>query len=408
MKLLLIKIGKAFHTLKREGLIRGGRRVLTAFLAMFRRVRSGDILFVTGGVGDSARYRCHHVAEELESHKFKTSITVQDNPLLPLYADQFSVFIFHRVLFTPSVAKLIGRIKGRGKEIIFETDDLVYDSEYLAHMDYYQVMNPLERKLYEHGVGGEILADPYVKVATTTTSYLADKLREKGKQVFVVPNRLSKEDVRIADKLYEECHPERIRESRNLHTIENIPWQTRDDEVTLAYFSGSASHNKDFATIVEPLLVILEKHANVELALYGPLDIDPRFDRFGERVKRTRYVQRKKHWENVARADINLAPLEVGNPFCESKSELKFFEAGIVGVPTVAAATRTFQEAIRDGEDGFVATTPEEWAEKLGKLIADVGLRKRIGEAARKTALAKYTTETSNDEYLQYLRERVG
>jgi len=404
MKLLLIKVGKAFHTLKREGLLRGGRRVLSAGFAMFRRVRPGDILFITGGVGDSARYRCEHVAEELGFRGFRTAITVQDNPFLQSYADRFAVFIFHRVLFTPSVAKLIERIKAQGKEIIFETDDLVYDPAYLVHMDYFKVMNPLERKLYEHGVGGEILADPYVKVATTTTTFLADKLREKparnathsvaggGKQVFIVPNKLSEADARIADEIRKEQG-------------------TRNKEqggTTMSYFSGSASHNKDFATITEPLLSILEKYPQTELAVYGPLDLDARFDTFGSRVKKVPYTPREKHLKNVAATDINLAPLEIGNPFCEAKSELKFFEAGIFGVPTVASATRTFQEAIADGKDGFTAATDAEWTTKLEKLILDPVLRKEMGERARAKALEKYTTTNAkNEPYYQYLIGKI-
>ncbi|HLB51044.1 MAG TPA: glycosyltransferase [Patescibacteria group bacterium] len=389
MKLFLIKIGKAFHTLKREGVVRGGRRILAAFFALFRRVGSGDILFVTGGVGDSALYRCHHVAEELERHGFHCGITVQDNPFLPRYAEKFSVFIFHRVLFTPSVAKLIERIKERNKTIIFETDDLVYDPRYLAYMDYYTVMNPLERKLYEHGVGGEILDDPYVKTCTTTTFFLAHKLREKEKNVFIVPNRLAKKDVSIAQSVLRERRSDAAR-------------------VTLAYFSGTASHNKDFATIVEPLARILAKYPQARVAIHGPLDLPDDLKKFGDRIVQTPYVAREKHFHNIARSDVNLAPLEIGNPFCEAKSELKFFEAGIVGVPTVASATRTFREAIADGIDGFVASTADEWVAKLSQLIESADRRNRMGELAMKKASQFYTTQNAENEgYYAFLRNAV-
>jgi uncharacterized RmlC-like cupin family protein len=136
----LIKIGKAWHTLRREGLFRGGRRVLVAALALFRRVRPGDILFISGGVGDSARYRCEHVAEELSLQGYRTSVTVQDNPFLLSYADQFSVFVFHRVLYTGQASKLSSGSRNE-ERIIFETDDLVYDPQFLVHMDYFQKMN---------------------------------------------------------------------------------------------------------------------------------------------------------------------------------------------------------------------------------------------------------------------------
>lgn len=390
MKLILIKIGKAWHTLRRDGVMRGGRRVMTAALSMFRFVRPADILFITGGVGDSARYRTEHVAEELRLKGLSASVTVQDNPFLASYADKFSVFVFHRVLYTPSVAKLIARIKEQKKEIIFETDDLVYDPEFLQHMDYYTKMNALERKLYEHGVGGEILTDPYVKVCTTSTNYLARKLQEKGKKVFIVKNKLSKKDVADAELALQDV-------------------KKNSELIRVAYFSGTPSHNKDFATITGVLENILERHPEVRLVLAGPLDTEDRLNqRFGDRIERVLFAPRSEHFGNIAQVDINLAPLEIGNPFCESKSELKWFEAGIVGVPTVAAATEPFREAITDGVDGFVAETSEQWQEKLEKLITDRDFRVAMGEQARKTVLEKYTTESTTDmEYVNYLKEKL-
>lgn len=389
MKIFLIKIGKAWSVLRRDGLVNGGRRIWSAFFALFRLVGKGDILFVTGGVGDSARYRTYNVAEELELQGFRCSITVQDNPWLAGYADKFKIFIFHRVLFTPSVAKFIANIKKQGKEIIFETDDLVYDPEYLQDMDYFKKMNFLEKKLYEKGVGGEILLDSYVKTCTTTTSYLADRLREKGKKVFIVPNRLSQKDVKIANKL------------------QIIDHKFQSDKIRIGYFSGTISHNKDFATINDALLIIMERHSNAELVLVGPLDIENKLNKFSDRIRQFPYVPREKHFKNIANVDINIVPLE-NSPFCEAKSELKFFEAGIVGVPTVATANKTHLEAISDGVNGFVAKNTDEWVDKLNRLIVDKNLRRQMGEKARNKTLERYTTENAkNTEYYEYLRGKI-
>ncbi len=388
MKLLFIKIGKAFHTLKREGLWRGGRRIVSAFFAMFRRVGSGDILFITGGVGDSARYRTQHVAEELSLQGFRCSSTVQDNPFLASYADKFSVFVFHRVLSTPSVARLIALIKEQKKEIIFETDDLVYDPAFLKHMDYFTQMNALERKLYEHGVGGEILADPYVQVCTASTRFLADRLREKGKRVFIVRNKVSRTNVKLAEEI--------------LRDVKKDP-----SVIRIAYLSGTPSHNKDFATIVPALIALFERYPSWRLVLVGPLDTDDQLQRLSDRIEMIPFLPREQYFATVARTDINLAPLEIGNPFCEAKSELKWFEAGLFGVPTVAAATGTFREAISDGVDGYVAIATEEWVEKIGKLIEDADVRKRMGEKAREKVLARYTTAAPDREYADYLRTKV-
>ncbi|MEI6650099.1 MAG: glycosyltransferase [Candidatus Moraniibacteriota bacterium] len=395
MRLLSIKIGKAWQTLKREGFVHGMKRIIPAGLALFGRVRPADVLFVTGGVGDSARFRTKHVAEEIGFRGITSSVTVQDNPRLSSYAGKFSVFVFHRVLFTPSVAKLIALIKKQGKEIIFETDDLVHDPAFLKHMDYWRLMNSMERKLYENGVGGEILADPYVKVATTSTSFIADELRTKGKRVFVIPNRLPESDVKTVAPLYEERMARLASGAR--------------DTVTIGYFSGSLGHDKDFGTITGAMLHLLEKYPRLRLLLVGPLTIDDRFEVFSGRIERMHYVPRQRHFENISQSDIIIAPLEIGNPFCEGKSELKFFEAGILGVPTVACVTRTFREAITDGVDGFVAADEAQWEEKLERLITDPDLRKRIGEQARKTALSKYVTTDADDrEYVEYLKEAIA
>lgn len=404
MKLLVIKAGKAFKTLQRDGIFKGGKRVFSAFFAMFRRVLPADVLIITGGVGDSARYRAHHVAEELQLNGITASVTIQDNPLLPKYADKFKVFIFHRVLFTSSVQKLIENIKKQNKEIIFETDDLVYDPQYLKHMDYFKVMNQLERRLYENGVGGEILNDSYVKTCTTTTDFLAEKLSEHDKKVFIVPNKLCKKDVEIANNIQQTAY----NKQQNLIGENSGEISKNLETIRIGYFSGTLSHNKDFATITDALVRILEKYANVELFLVGPLDTDNKLNKFSDRIRQFSYVPREKHFANVASVDINVAPLEIGNPFCESKSELKFFEAGIVSVPSVCAATDPYKKAIEDGVDGFVANGTDEWMEKLERLISDENLRKEMGKKAREKALAKYTTQNAkNEEYYNYLREKI-
>lgn len=394
MKLLLIKIGKAWNVLRRDGLLRGSKRVAKAFLGLFKGVQPGDILFISNGVGDSARYRTANVAEELTAQGFKTAVTVQDNPFLVSYAHDFSVFVFHRVLYTDKVRRLIEHIKEHQGTIIFETDDLVYDPEFLQHMDYYTKMNAWEKKLYEHGLGGEILANSYTEVATTTTSFLADKLREKGKRVFVVRNKLSKQDVLWAHEALKE------RDSKIKNQKSKI--------IRIGYLSGTPSHNKDFATITDALLSLFARYPQMRLVLAGPLDTESALQQYADRIERVAFVPRNELFDVIATLDINLAPLQIGNPFCESKSELKWFEAGLVAVPTVAAATKTFREAITDGVDGFVANDTNEWQEKLARLIESSEERKKMGEQARQAVLTRYTTLTEdNKEYYEYLRSKV-
>ena len=366
---------------------------------LFQRVGSGDVLFVTNGVGDSALYRTENIAEELNLHGFCARVTVQDNPFLLKYTDRFGIFVFHRVVFTKRIESLMGILSNKGKTLIFETDDLVYDPQYFCQTEAYHNMGSAEKALYAEGLGGEILKNASVRACTTTTTYLAEKLKERGKRVFLVPNRLSQKDVHIAKEICEKSfHP----------AIHNSQASTPTTNITVGYFSGTASHNKDFATISAALQKIFRKYENVTLLVVGPLKLDEDLKEFSDRIVQKPYTPREKHFQNVASIDINLAPLEICNPFCESKSELKFFEAGIVGVPTIASATRTFQEAITDGVDGFVAQTTEEWIKKLSQLIENKDLREKMGELAYKKTMRDYTTENAhNDEYYSYLRDCI-
>ena len=388
MKSLLVKFGKAWLIWRRNGLW-GGTKIIANYLSIFVKaffVGSGDVLFISSGVGDSAFYRAYNPAEELKIHGFRTATTISDNPNLPKLVDKFEIFVFHRVVQNGNIEKMIRKIKEQGKEIIFDTDDLVYDPQYLKHMDLFQKMSAAEQELYRNGIGAEILNDPYVKVCTTTVSYLADKLREKGKRVIIVPNRFSDHELELASRLLEKE-------------------KTQDGFVRLGYYSGTLSHNKDFASITDALMEVLGKYGNVKLLLAGALDVEDKLNEFGARIETLPRVPRDEYYGNIYKCDINLAPLELGNPFCESKSAIKFTETGVLEIPTVAVKNRTFSETIEDGVDGFLAGDTAEWVEKISRLVEDGNLRKSMGEKAREKVLRDYTNKNSrNEEYYGYLR----
>jgi len=383
--------------IEKNGLKSGGKIVgtyISTYISTYLKSFSlgpGDVLFITGGMGDKAHYRAYGVAEELAYHGFRCAVTMPDNPRLKSSADRFRIFVFHKVTYTEKIRDFIEEIKKQKKEIIFDTDDLDFDPQYLKFMDYYSKISAEERQEYEKGIGAEILNDPYVKIATTTTSYLAEKLREHGKKVFIVSNKISDKEWEIAAEIYEQ----------NKLTAPS-------SEVAIGYYSGTPSHDKDFSTIADVLLRIMAKHEKVKLVLAGPLDANHRLDKFSARIEVLPRVPRDKYYSNVAKCDINLAPLEHDNPFCEAKSEIKFIEAGVLGIPTVAVKNRTFSEVIHDGTDGFLAGTKEEWVSKIEKLITDEDLRRTMGEKAHKKVLKDYTNKNSHgEEYYEYLRNML-
>lgn len=420
MERLLVQLGKAWSVFRRDGIVNGSRRVVSSIPTLFRRADSGDVLFIASGVGDSARYRCAHVAESLRLQGFRAGVIQQDTLRLSRFAEKFSVFVFHRTSWTSSVEAFIRQLESLKKTVIFDTDDLTFDVALFKQTAAYEAMNAFERKQYQNGIGAEFLKSSAVSGVTTSTEFLAERLRVFGKPVFVVPNRLSREDVTIAEAILETRKKDteelrmrdvelrmRNKESDSVvsSSISHLPFPA---PVTIGYFSGSTGHDRDFATVSSVLKRLLDEFEYLRIFIGGPLNLPGVLEPYTTRIDHVSYVPRAENFRNIASVDINIAPLEIGNPFCEAKSELKFFEAGIVGISTIATATQTFQEAIRDGEDGYIAVNEEDWYKKASQLISDGDFRRKMGERARETALRRYTTNSDPDgEYSLFLKARI-
>ncbi len=391
MKSIKIKLEKTYRMFKSTGFLETVK-VLCNYLAIYLKaffLRKGDVLFVTSGVGDSAMYRAYNTAEELRMHGISAQTTITDNPRLLDAVDNFKIFVFHRTAVTSKLAEVIEKIKAQKKEIIFDTDDLVYDPKYFVETSSFASMSANEKEVYRNGIGAEIVNDPYAKVCTTTVSYLADKLKEKGKEVFVVSNKIANDEWNFCQEIIETQKPQ-------------------DGFVRIAYASGTLSHNFDFASIKGALIEILEKYEKVKLYLMGPLDIPEELKDFRKQIEIVRFSPRRQFLRDLYKADINLAPLELGIPFCEAKSEIKFSEAGAFRIPTVAVKNQTFSESIIDGADGFLAESQEEWVEKLSRLIENEKLRKDMGKKAYEKVLRDFTVKNSHEEkYYQYLKNII-
>jgi glycosyltransferase involved in cell wall biosynthesis len=88
--------------------------------------------------------------------------------------------------------------------------------------------------------------------------------------------------------------------------------------------------------------------------------------------------------------DVGVYPL-ADDEWSRGKCGFKAIEFMACGVPVVAAAVGVNREIVEDGVNGFLASTEDEWVEKLGRLLADPQLRRRFGEAGRRTIEERYS-----------------
>jgi glycosyltransferase involved in cell wall biosynthesis len=61
---------------------------------------------------------------------------------------------------------------------------------------------------------------------------------------------------------------------------------------------------------------------------------------------------------------------------------VSLIEAAVAGLPAVATAVGSTAEVVRDGVTGYVRKTDAELVDAIDALLADAGLRERMGEAA--------------------------
>ncbi|MBV5275601.1 MAG: glycosyltransferase [Lamprocystis purpurea] len=296
------------------------------------------------------------------------------------------VLVIWRAVWSDQVAAVIGAARAAGARVVFDVDDLMIDPVFARA----KVIDGIRSQ----GLTEAAVTEFYARVrhtmleadlCTVPTEELAHHVRRAGLPVLVLPNGFD-EATFVASR-----SAARKRAST-----------PSDGLLRVGYASGSRTHQRDFACCADALADVLGERPNVRLVLFResqsgmPLvDLEefPALARLEARVEWRDLVPIARLPEEVARFDINLAPLEVGNPFCEAKSELKYFEAALAGVCTIASPTGPFRRAIRHGRTGFLATTPNEWRAALTQLLDDPALRDSMARAARHEVLWTFGAE---------------
>lgn len=353
------------------------------------------VLFIAGWAGDTQRYRAWHQAEQLWFANIPAAIRLADDPMLVADLLDYDTFIFCRASYSPLIAACLAWIQDRGYLALYDSDDLVFRPDLAPHVDLLYQMPAADTALHLRQFAANRATLDQCDFALTSTPYLAQQVVEHcGKQAFVNRNSLNDDQLLYSTLAYN------ARQQR-------IKSRQPDDPIVLSYLSGSPSHRRDFAPLAPALARIMAAHPNVVLLIGGFLSLlDTELFQYEgtPRIRRAPFVPWRALPAIQGQADINLAPLELDNPFALGKSELKYFEAGACGVPTIASPTPSFQAAIRQGDNGLLATTAEEWEACITRLL-DTDEREHIALSARADVLSGYTPEKRATEFAPLLQD---
>ena len=104
--------------------------------------------------------------------------------------------------------------------------------------------------------------------------------------------------------------------------------------------------------------------------------------------------------------DVGIMPLP-DDPWTRGKCGLKALQYMALGIPPVVSPVGVNTEIVRQGHDGFLASTPEEWVDRLHDLLTNESLRTRLGREARRTVEERYSARVHAPRLAEILRETV-
>lgn len=98
--------------------------------------------------------------------------------------------------------------------------------------------------------------------------------------------------------------------------------------------------------------------------------------------------------EDLIQFDIGIMPLP-DDIYAKGKCGFKLLQYMGLGIPAVASPVGVNQEIIKDGENGFLASSEDAWFETLSTLISNKKLRQDLGAEGRQTVKKQYSLKTS-------------
>ncbi len=201
-------------------------------------------------------------------------------------------------------------------------------------------------------------------------NYLADYARQYNNNVVIIPTTIDTDTYKPKPKI--------------------------DNAKIVIGWSGSFTTIKHFEGAIEALTKIKAKYGvRVSFKVIGDenyhhniLDIN------GQEWQANTEVQ------DLQEFDIGIMPLP-DIDWTRGKCGLKGLQYMGLAIPTIMSPVGVNTEIINDGENGFLAETPDEWVDKLSQLIESAELRRKLGAAGRETVVARYSVEANKEKYLR-------
>lgn len=179
-------------------------------------------------------------------------------------------------------------------------------------------------------------------------------------------------------------HVEIVPTAIDLDRYRALPAPAPDDELAIGWIGIPL--NAGYLTLIEPALRAVAAERPINLHVVGaPLPTELA----GIPAESFLWTEQSEI-ARIAAFDVGIMPLH-DTPWERGKCAYKLLQVMAAGKPVIASPVGANVQVVRNGVNGFLATTAEEWADALCKLAADPELRRRMGAEARRTVEDQYS-----------------
>jgi glycosyltransferase involved in cell wall biosynthesis len=174
-------------------------------------------------------------------------------------------------------------------------------------------------------------------------------------------------------------------------------WDDNSDEPFVIGWIGSPS-TVQFVAEAVPAICELSERMPVRLICVG-----------SGQVSYTHITPEIREWseatevDEMLRFDVGIMPLP-DEPWTRGKCSFKLIQYMACGLPVVASPVGMNNTVVTHGENGFLASSTEQWLSALEALASDISLRKKMGAAGRSLVQRMFTTEIGGAKLLQAIR----
>jgi glycosyltransferase involved in cell wall biosynthesis len=269
----------------------------------------------------------------------------------------YDIIFIQKVLIPNFILKFLAKIFK--KQIVFDFDDAIYD-----HLKFYK-----KRRFHQQLPLYNLLV-----IENTFTKEYVSKFTNSN--IFIITGPID------CKRYYTHC-------------------SVKKGEVIVGWIGSPATQK--YLTMLDGVFERLSRsYKNLTFEFIGAQKMDFNAERL-----------RQKQWSldaevgDLQNFDIGIMPLP-DNEWTRGKGGYKLLQYMAVGIPCVASPVGINKELIRDGENGFLATTEKEWYEKISLLIENPELRRDMGIKGRSYVVENYSFEVAAPKLISALKRLVS